>query len=124
MKVYVIFGEYENTRPPPPPKSLISDSKYINSMKKHICETLCSLNNQHITDVWMMEILVIWDSKIHKKQYAKAIANKHTLTGMMNCKKTARHHVNLSLCAKSRKTNDAKSRKWQKPQFGQFFGDL
>ena len=77
----MIFGEYENTRPPPPPKSLISDSKYINSMKKHICETLCLLNNQHITDVRMMEILVTWDSKFHKKQYAKAIANKYTLTG-------------------------------------------
>ena len=31
-------------------KSLISVSKYIESMKKHICETLCLLDNQHITD--------------------------------------------------------------------------
>ena len=30
-------------------KSLISDGKYIESMKKHICETLCLWNNQHIT---------------------------------------------------------------------------
>ena len=44
--------------------------------------------------------------------------NKNTLTGQENCKKAA----HLSLCAKSRKTNDAKSRKYgQKPQFGQFF---
>ena len=37
--------------------------------------------------------------------------NKNTLTGPANCKKTTRHHVQLSLCAKSTKTNDAKSRK-------------
>ena len=30
--------------------SLISDRKYIESMKKHICKTLCLLDNQHITD--------------------------------------------------------------------------
>ena len=40
--------------------------------------------------------------------------NENTLTGPANCKKTTRHHVHLSLCAKSRKTNDAKSRKWSK----------
>ena len=34
--------------------------------------------------------------------------NKNTLTGLANCKKTTRHHAHLSLCAKSRKTNDAK----------------
>ena len=38
-------------------------------------------------------------------------SNKNTLTGPVNCKKTTRHHVHLSLCAKLRKTNDAKSRK-------------
>ena len=31
-------------------KSLISESKYIESIKKHICDTLCLLGNQHITD--------------------------------------------------------------------------
>ena len=31
-------------------KSLISDSKYIESMKKNIYETLSFLDNQHITD--------------------------------------------------------------------------
>ena len=40
--------------------------------------------------------------------------NKNTLTGPVNCKKTTRHHSHLPLCAKSRKTNDAKSRKWAK----------
>ena len=40
--------------------------------------------------------------------------NKNTLTAPVNCKKTTRHHAHLSLCAKSRKTNDAKSRKWPK----------
>ena len=44
-----------------------------------------------------------------KKTYAN---NKNTLTGPPNCKKTTRLHAHLSLCAKSRKTNDAKSRKW------------
>ena len=38
--------------------------------------------------------------------------NKNSLTGPVNCKKTTRHHVHLSLCAKLRKTNDAKSRKF------------
>ena len=40
--------------------------------------------------------------------------NKNILTGPANCKKTTRHHAHLSLCAKSRKTNNAKSRKWPK----------
>ena len=40
--------------------------------------------------------------------------NKNTLTGPANCKKTTKRHAHLSVCAKSRKTNDAKSRKWPK----------
>ena len=52
------------------------------------------------------------------------LQDKNTLTGPANCKKTTRHHTHLSLCAKSRKTNDAKSRKWPKPQFGIFFDDF
>ena len=40
--------------------------------------------------------------------------NQNTLTGPANCKKTTSHHAHLSLCAKSRKINDAKSRKWPK----------
>ena len=39
------------------------------------------------------------------------VKNKNTLTGPVNCMKTTRHHAHLSLCAKSRKTNNAKSRK-------------
>ena len=39
--------------------------------------------------------------------------NKNKLTGPANSKKTTRHHVRLS-CAKSRKTNDAKSIKMAK----------
>ena len=50
--------------------------------------------------------------------------NKNTLTGPAICKKTTRHHAHLSLCAKSRKTNDANSRQDQKPQFGQSFDDF
>ena len=46
---------------------------------------------------------------------------KNTLTGPANCKKTTRHHAHLSLCAKSRKTNDAKSRKWPKTSIWAIF---
>ena len=42
----------------------------------------------------------------------------------MKGKKTTRHHAHLSLCPKSRKTNDAKSKKGQKPQFGQYFDNI
>ena len=55
-------------------------------------------------------------------------SNKNTLTRLANCKKTTRHHADLSLCAKSRKTNDAKSRKWPKSSiqaiFGRFRGQI
>ena len=37
--------------------------------------------------------------------------NKNTLTGLKKCTKTTRHHAFLSLRAKSKETNDAKSRK-------------
>ena len=47
--------------------------------------------------------------------------NKNTLTGPANCKKTTRHHAHLSLRAKSRKTNDAKSRKWPKTSIWAIF---
>ena len=49
--------------------------------------------------------------------------NKNTLTGPVNCKKTTRHHANQSLCAKSRKTNDAKSKKWTKTSIWAIFFD-
>ena len=54
--------------------------------------------------------------------------NKNTLTGQANCKQKTRHHAHLSLCAKPRKTNDAKSRKWPKNStwaiFWQFRGQI
>ena len=50
--------------------------------------------------------------------------NKNKLTGPANCKKTTRHHAHLSLCAKSRKTNDAKSRKWPKTSIWAIFDDF
>ena len=49
------------------------------------------------------------------------IKNKNMLTGPANCKKTTRHHAHLSLCAKSRKTNNAKSRKWPKTSIWAIF---
>ena len=53
----------------------------------------------------------------HKKNLSSEVnRNKNTLTRPANCKKSTRHHTHpdLSLYAKSRKTNDAKSRKWPK----------
>ena len=47
--------------------------------------------------------------------------NKNALTGPANCKKTTRHFAHLSFCAKSRKTNDAKSRNWPKTSFWAIF---
>ena len=43
--------------------------------------------------------------------------NKNTLSGPANCKKTTTHHAHLSLCGKSGKTNNVKSRKWPKTIF-------
>ena len=56
-----------------------------------------------------------------KKAVLNQKLNKNTLTGPANCKKTTRHHAHLSLCAKSRKTNDAKSRKWPKTSIWTIF---
>ena len=50
-----------------------------------------------------------------------SITNKNTLTRPANCKKTTGHHIHLSLCAKSRKTNDAKSRKSPKTSIWAIF---
>ena len=52
---------------------------------------------------------------------------KNTLTGPANCKKTTRNAAHLSLCAKSRKTNDLmiqSQENGQKLQFGHFFDDF
>ena len=46
---------------------------------------------------------------------------KNTVTGPATCKKITRHHSHQSLCAKSRKTNDAKSRKWPKTSIWAIF---
>ena len=44
--------------------------------------------------------------------FFKCTCHKNTLTGPAICQKTTRHHAHLSLCAKSRNANDAKSKKW------------
>ena len=59
-----------------------------------------------------------------KSNISNVNLNKYTLTGPANCKKTTRHHAHLSLWEKSRKTNDAKSRKWPKTSIGYFFEDF
>ena len=53
---------------------------------------------------------------------------KNTLTGPATCNETTRHHAYLPLCAKSRKTNGVKLRKWSKTSiwviFGRFQGQI
>ena len=56
------------------------------------------------------------------KQKGKLCKNKNSLTEPANRKKT-RHHAHLSLCGKSRKTNDPKSRKWPKISIWAIFFD-
>ena len=48
-----------------------------------------------------------------KLQFSKF--NKNTMTGPAISKKTTRHHAHLSLCAKSRKTNDTSRENGQRP---------
>ena len=43
--------------------------------------------------------------------FSNAMVNKNRLTGLANFMNTTLHHAHLSLWAKSRKTNNAKSRK-------------
>ena len=61
----------------------------------------------------------ISQTKINGASYIEF--NKNILTGPVNCKKTARHHAHLSLCAKARKTNDSKLRKWPKTSIWAYF---
>ena len=55
---------------------MISDSEYIESMKKQICgtETLCLLDNQHITDEHLRWEYLKYEIRKFTKSYAKAIA--------------------------------------------------
>ena len=71
-----------------------------------------------LTEKWFIRICTKLFSKTQK---LFPVGSKNILTGPENCKKTTRHHAHLSIFAKSMKTNDAKSTKWPKPQFGQFF---
>ena len=73
---------------------------------------------------------LVWECNLEKKiqSSTKSIAlnekyeiTKNTLIGPTNCKKTTRHHTHLSLCAKSRKNNNAKSRKWPKTSISAIF---
>ena len=50
--------------------------------------------------------------------------NKNTLTGPTNRKIKTRHHVHLSLYAKSRKTCYEKSRNWPKTSIWAIFDDF
>ena len=75
-------------------------------------------NNQLklITLLYIVNIKnVKWQYTLYFKQYwGNSVIweeNKNTLTGPVNCKKTTRHPAQLSVCGKSRKANNAKSRK-------------
>ena len=65
-------------------------------------------------------ILHLWH-EVETKTSLILDKNKNTLTGPANCKKTTRHYAHLSLCGKSRKTNNAKSRKWRKTSIWAIF---
>ena len=64
----------------------------------------------------------IW-KKICTVEFYKACngENKNTMTGLANCRKTNKHYAHLSLCAKSRKNNNAKLRKWPKSSISAIF---
>ena len=59
-------------------------------------------------------MLQIFKIIIHERRDVYRIWNKNILTGPANCKETTRHHAHLSLCAKSRKTNDGSPENDQK----------
>ena len=65
---------------------------------------------------------------LNKSKYSwefKNIKYKNTLTGPANCKKPIGHHAHLYFyCAKSRKTNDVKSRKWPQSSISAIFDDF
>ena len=71
------------------------------------------LISTHLTHVWSNLKLTLF-----------YVVNKNTLTGPTICKKTTRHHAHIWLCAKSRKINDAKSRKWPKTSIWSFFSTI
>ena len=78
-------------------KFFISDSKYIESMTKHICEAFCLLHNQHITDEHLRwEYLKYGLQKFtekneeaivenERKKYSLEIECKHLQTDLNNC---------------------------------------
>ena len=95
-----------------PTKEFLQDNKRDTTVKRHSTET----NFLFLKDNYQWK-----QSKRTSVSPAIFKSNKNTLTGPTNCKKTTRHHAHLSLCAKSRKTNDAKSRKWPKTSIWAIF---
>ena len=72
------------------------------------CTALFTKHLSLLRLVFLWSLWMVWFlSYIYK-------ISKNTSTGPTNFKNTTRHHAHLSLCAKSRKTNDVKSRKWPK----------
>ena len=95
-------------------------------MKTKLWPERCTINSLFVCNC----VLNAPEQSISHKTVRKCIINlieifinQNTLTGPSNCKKTTSHHAHLSLCAKSRKINDAKSRKWPKTSiWADFFG--
>ena len=90
--------------------------------------------------IWQLTILILYvrnfqsnmkhlmETALQKKLFwIKNSTRIHWLDRWI-VRKTTRHHSHLSLCAKSRKTNDAKSRKWPKTKvwaiFWRFLGQI
>ena len=109
--IYVIFGAFEKGNDSVRErglwkfnKFLISDSKYIESMEKHICETLCLLDNRHRTDQNLRWEYLKYEIRKFTKKYAKAVAEnarkeidsleiepKHLETDLKNYQTSKKH---------------------------------
>ena len=77
-------------------------------------------NNGNVT-IYLVSNDSLCAFKFMENWLLKTKNNKNTLTGMANWRKTTRHHALLALCAKSIKTNDAKSREWPKTSIWAIF---
>ena len=115
----------------PPPKVASWSLVRLSSLRKAERGTLYEMDSKYkanwkFTIAW--RVFYMWFSFWWNIFWKRFEDNKNTLTGPANCKKTTRHHAHLSLCAQSKKTNDAKSRKWPKTSiwaiFWRFWGQI
>ena len=70
----------------------------------------------------MIRFLFIWDNDLDLLRIDNhLVLGNSNKTGPANCKKTTRHYAHLSLCGKSRRNNNAKSRKLPKTSIWAIF---